>query len=66
MKPAFEVAHRDGVGDDEVEFQPAAEEQVFHLVPGFEHPPAVDAQDRRAFEDDVVGQVERDGLGGQA
>lgn len=66
LEAAFEFGQWQMMGDDGFEVEAAGEEKVFDLVPGFEHFAAVDAEDGGAFEDDVVGEVERDGFGGEA
>jgi hypothetical protein len=60
-----EIFHGDAVGDDGMKIQLAAFEQRRHLIPGLIHAASVDALDGDAFEDDVFGEVQRDGLGGE-
>src|SRR5271157_3442651 len=60
------IFHRDAVGDYGVKIEASALEQGGHLVPGLVHAAAVDALNGEAFEDDVFGEVERDGFRGEA
>src|SRR6185436_12340667 len=66
LEAAFEVGEGEVVRDDGFEVEAAGEEEAFDLIPGFEHFAAVDAEDGGTFEDDVVGEVEGDGFGGEA
>ena len=45
--------------------QPARGQEALHLVPRLIHQAAVDAQDARAFENDVIVEVDLDRLGGK-
>src|SRR5690349_8388480 len=49
-----------------MEIELPALQQCGHLVPGLVHAPAVDALKCDALENDVFGEVDRDGFVGQA
>ena len=66
FQAAVEIGEGEVVGDDGFEVEAAGEEEVFDLKPGFEHFAAIDSEDGGAFEDDIVGEVEGDGFGGEA
>lgn len=66
LEATFEVGEWEVVGDNGFEVEAARKKKTFDLIPGFEHFAAVDAEDGGPFEDDVVGEVEGDGFGGEA
>lgn len=45
---------------------PPGLQQRLHLVPSIEHAPAIDTLDDRAFENDLVGQIQFHRLGGDS
>src|SRR5713226_8539110 len=49
-----------------MKIEASALEQGGHLVPGLVHAPAVNALNGEAFENDVLGKVERDGFRGES
>src|SRR5579864_5472845 len=60
-----EIFHCDAIRDHRVQVELAGFQQRGHLVPGLIHAAAVDALDGDPLEDDVLGEIQRDGLGGQ-
>src|SRR5260370_28628390 len=56
------VLHRDAVGYYGVQVELACLQQRRHLVPGLVHASSVDALNRDAFENNVVGKLQRDGV----
>src|SRR5688572_6485997 len=62
LETALEVFQRQLVRDDRIQLQPAGQHEVLDLKPRLVHQAAVDAQHRGALEDDVVVEVELDGL----
>src|SRR5271154_5830734 len=60
------ILHRNAVGDHGMQVELAGLEQCGHLIPRLIHAASVDALHRDALENNVFGEVQRDGLGGQA
>ena len=56
------IFHRNPVGNDGMQIEFAAFQKSRHLVQGLVHTAPVDALDRQAFENDVFGKVQRNGL----
>src|SRR5260370_41365501 len=56
------VLHWNTVGDHRMQVELACLQQRRHLVPGLVHASSVDALNRDAFENNVFGKVQRDGL----
>src|SRR5579862_394796 len=65
-KSIFKLLKIDALAEKRLQIQTARFEQGGHLHPGFIHATAVDALDRRAFENDIVDQVEGNVFGGNA
>src|SRR5450631_1544455 len=57
-----EIFHRDAVGYHGMQVEVVALEQRGHLVPGLVHAAAVDTLNGDAFENNVLGKIQRDGL----
>src|SRR5690349_16924459 len=62
LHPFGEILHGDPIGDDRVQVELSGLEKRSHLVPGLVHAAAIDALHGGAFENDVVGQINFDGL----
>src|SRR5580700_5116797 len=62
---AGKILHRDAICDCGMQVQFAGFEQSGHLIPGLVHAASVDTLHRDAFENNVFGKVQRDGLGSE-
>src|SRR5581483_9104180 len=60
------IFHRDSVGNDRMKVKLSGFEQGSHLIPGLVHAATINALDGDAFEDDVFGEIKRNGLGGKS
>ncbi len=58
----FEIIESDAFAEKRLEVEAIFFEQVGHLDPSFKHFAAVDTLDSRAFENDVIDEIEGDGI----